>query len=91
MHANGTLDDANHAKITMRDLPRVHAVSVIQLSPSQIRQIRDKAHMSQAAFAKTLNVTVGYVSKLERGEVRPKGATLKLLDVVSRKGIEAVL
>ncbi len=45
--------------------------------------------MSQAAFAKVLNMTVGYVSKLERGDARPRGATLKLLNVVSRKGIEA--
>ncbi len=90
MHANGTLDDAAHAKITMRDLERNEATTRIQLSAQDIRQLRDKAHMSQAVFAKVLNMTVGYVSKLERGTVRPTGATLKLLNIIRQKGIDAV-
>ncbi len=47
--------------------------------------------MSQAVFAHCLNVTVGYVSQLERGAKRPTGAALALLNVIRRKGIEAIL
>jgi putative transcriptional regulator len=47
--------------------------------------------MSQAVFARHLNLTVGYVSQLERGAKQPTGATLALLNVIRRKGIEAVL
>ncbi len=47
--------------------------------------------MSQAVFARYLNVTTGYVSQLERGTKRPNGAALALLDVIRRKGIEVVL
>jgi putative transcriptional regulator len=47
--------------------------------------------MSQAVFARCLNLTVGYVSQLERGAKRPTGAALALLNVIKRKGIEAIL
>jgi putative transcriptional regulator len=36
-------------------------------------------------------VTVGYVSQLERGAKRPTGPALALLDVIRRKGVEAIL
>jgi putative transcriptional regulator len=47
--------------------------------------------MSQSVFAHYLNVTVSYVSKLERGAKRPSGTALVLLNVIRRKGIEAIL
>jgi putative transcriptional regulator len=42
-------------------------------------------------FAHLLNLTVGYVSQLERGAKSPSGPALVLLDVNRRKGIEAIL
>jgi len=47
--------------------------------------------MSQAVFARYLNLTVGYVSQLERGAKHATGAALVLLNVIHRKGIEAIL
>lgn len=47
--------------------------------------------MSQVLFARRLNVTPGYVSQLERGAKRPTGPALAHLDVIRRKGIEAIL
>jgi hypothetical protein len=38
-----------------------------------------------------LKLTVGYVSRLERGTESPKGPTLVLVDVLRRKGFEAIL
>jgi putative transcriptional regulator len=46
---------------------------------------------ADTVFAHYLNLTVGYVSQLERGAKRPTGAALVLLDVIRRKGIEAIL
>jgi putative transcriptional regulator len=43
------------------------------------------------AFARCLNVTTSYVSQIERGAKRPRGATLKLLSIVRAKGLEAIL
>jgi len=61
------------------------------LTGDDIRAIREHARMSQAVFAQYLNLTVGYVSQLERGAKRPTGAALVLLNVIRRKGIEAIL
>jgi putative transcriptional regulator len=47
--------------------------------------------MSQAVFARYLNLTVGYVPQLERGAKRPTGPALVLLNLIRRKGIEAIL
>jgi putative transcriptional regulator len=92
MHGTGIMDDAAYEKITMRHLGRgAEAPAATPITGEDIRAIREQAHMSQAVFAKYLNLTVGYVSQLERGAKRPTGAALVLLNVIRRKGIEAIL
>ena len=61
------------------------------LPAHDIRQIRLEARMSQAVFAAVLNVSVSSVQKWESGEKKPSGASLKLLHLVKRKGIEVLL
>jgi len=61
-----------------------------ELSPEAIKGIRNQANMSQAIFAKVLNVTTQLISKWERGEKKPSGPSLKLLAIVKKKGIEAI-
>jgi putative transcriptional regulator len=41
--------------------------------------------------ARHLNLTVGYVSQLERGAKRAASPALALLDVIRRKGVEAII
>jgi putative transcriptional regulator len=53
--------------------------------------MRVSANLSQAAFARYLNLTTGYISQLERGTKQPKGPALALLNVIRRKGLEAIL
>ena len=89
MHASGTLDDAGFRKITMREFGKGETAA--SLSGEEIRALREQAHMSQAVFAKHLNLTAGYVSQLEREVKRPSGPALALLDVIRRKGIEVIL
>jgi len=92
MRASGIMSKAAHEKITMRHLGEGFAPSqAVPLSGKEIRALREKAHLSQAVFAQYLKLTVGYVSQLERGAKRPTGPTLVLLDVIRRKGIEAIL
>ena len=91
MRQVGLLDEAAYAKITMRHLGVKEKVEGEPLTGKDIRTMREQAHMSQAVFAHYLNVTVGYVSQLERGEKRPTGAALVLLNVIRRKGIETIL
>lgn len=46
---------------------------------------------SQAVFAHCLNLTTSYISQIERGVKKPRGATLKLLSLVEAKGLDAIL
>jgi len=90
MRNAGLLDRASHDKITMRHLG-VAAPKVAPITGRQIRALRERAKLSQAVFAHYLNLTAGYVSQLERGAKQPTGAALALLNVIKRKGIEAIL
>ena len=78
-------------KITKRVLGSGVLPKPQPLAPEEIRALRDEARMSQSVFAAVLNVTSGYLSQLEREEKRPTGAALAMLNVIRRKGIEAVL
>ena len=91
MRKAGLLDAKAHEKITMRHLAGMAAPKVAPVTAEQIRAMRTRANMSQAVFARHLNLTVGYVSQLERGAKQPTGAALALLNVIKRKGIAAIL
>jgi putative transcriptional regulator len=51
------------------------------LSPSQIRAIRRSFNVSQAVFARIINVSPNAVESWEQGVRRPREATLKLLTI----------
>ncbi len=91
MHTLGIMDDASYAKITMRQIDKAEAATVATLTGEEIRALREQAKMSQAVFAKYLNMTVGHISKLERGAERPTGPALVLLNVIRKHGMEAIL
>lgn len=77
-------------KQTMKEFDAPALPPVRDLSPKQIRAIRVRSHMSQAVFAAVLNTSVSTVQKWEIGAKRPSGPSLKLLDVIQRKGIESI-
>jgi putative transcriptional regulator len=91
LHGGGILRDEAFKKITMRLVDKDSLPDLSPLSGADIREMRERAGLSQAVFAKHLNLTTGYVSQLERGARRPNGAAAKLLDVIRRKGIDAIL
>ena len=91
MRRLGVLDEAAHKKITLRHLGRQALAAAEPITGEEIRTLRERAHLSQAAFARYLNLTVGYVSQLERGTKQPKGPALALLNVMRRKGVEVIL
>src|SRR3954469_9279826 len=79
MRRAGVLDAASHQKITMRHLGDQADAAAAPITGEEIRSIREGAHLSQAVFARYLNLTVGYISQLERGAKRPTGPALALL------------
>jgi putative transcriptional regulator len=91
MHRIGLMDAETHTKITLRHLGDNTEALADPISGDDIRKLREDAHLSQAVFARYLNLTTGYVSQLERGTKRPTGPALVLLNVIRRKGIEALL
>ena len=75
---------------TMKDFDEMCLTPVEDLAPERIREIRLRENASQAVFARHLNVTTGLVSQWERGEKRPRGASLKLLKLVAKNGLRSV-
>jgi len=74
----------------MRRFDEVCLTPVRPLAPEEIRALRERERVSQAVFARYLNVTTGLISQWERGEKRPVGPSLKLLTLVQRKGLGAI-
>jgi transcriptional regulator with XRE-family HTH domain len=54
------------------------------LSPGEIKTIREALGMSQVKFASLLGVHPLTVSRWERGEVTPDGATARLLEALEQ-------
>ncbi len=54
------------------------------LTPGQIRAIRQSFNVSQAAFARIINVSLNAVESWEQGVRRPRKATLKLLTIAHK-------
>jgi putative transcriptional regulator len=86
LYRSGSID-----KHTMREFDALALPQVRELSPKQIRALRARARMSQAVFAAFLNTSVSTVQKWEIGEKRPSGPSLKLLNVIDQKGVEALV
>jgi putative transcriptional regulator len=57
----------------------------------KIRDLRLSLQLSQAVLAAVLNTSISTVRKWELGDKHPSGPSLKLLSLLERKGLEAVL
>ena len=57
----------------------------------KIRALRDHLQLSQSVLAAVLNTSLSTVRKWEVGDKHPSGPSLKLLNLLDRKGLEAVL
>ena len=75
---------------TMREFDALCLPPVKSLSATQIKRLRMRNRASQAVFAAYLNTSPSTVQKWEQGQKRPSGASLKLLNLVERKGLEAL-
>ncbi len=85
LHDAGVMD-----KRTMRKFDELCLTPVRPMTPDEIQALRRRERVSQAVFARYLNVSKGLVSQWERGEKHPAGTSLKLLAIVEKKGLEAI-
>lgn len=79
------------SKRRMGDFDALCRLDVHEMPPQAIKSLRKRAHVSQAVFAAVLNTSVSTVQKWEVGDKKPSGPSLKLLNLIERKGLEAVL
>ena len=77
--------------VTMRRFDELCLPTVPEYSPEDIRRIRAHTHVSQAVFARYLNVGASTVQQWEQGVKRPRGASLKLLQLVENKGLDVLM
>jgi putative transcriptional regulator len=87
-----TAHDLNAAGVmketTLREFDALCLPPVNEYSATQIKRIRTKNHASQGVFAVYLNTSKSTIQKWEQGQKRPNGPSLKLLNLVAKKGLE---
>lgn len=72
---------------TMRKFDVMCFPEVKELSSAQIKKIRLREKVSQPVFAKCLNISPATVKQWERGERRPQGLALKVLNLIAEQGL----
>lgn len=86
LHDAGVMD-----KQTMREFDELCLPKVTQLDAADIKAIREQARVSQTVFAAYLNTSPSTVRQWEQGGKKPRGTSLKLLNLVARKGLEVLV
>ena len=86
LHAAGFID-----KRRMREYDALCLAAIPDYPKKRIRNLRKRYRLSQAVLAAVLNTSLSTVRQWEIGEKRPSGPSLKLLDLLDCKGLEALL
>ncbi len=80
--------------IDMRRMREYDALCLKPVEPytkEQIAALRTRLNISQAVLASILNTSLSTVRQWEAGSKRPSGPSLKLLNLLGTKGIEALV
>lgn len=86
LHQHGFIDQRR-----MREYDALCLPPVENYTSAQIQAMRHALNISQAVLAAVLNTSVSTVRSWEQGDKRPSGPSLKLLNLIDRKGLDAVL
>ncbi len=90
-----TATDLNNSgiinEVTMKNIQSLCLPEVKEYTPEKIVSIRKNLKLSQAALASVFNISPSTIQKWEQGNKRPTGASRKLLDIIERKGIQALI
>jgi len=86
LHGTGLI-----SKRRMGEYDALCHLDVHDMPPLKIKSMREGVRLSQAVFAAVLNTSVSTVQKWEVGDKKPSGPSLKLLNLIARKGLEVVL
>ncbi|MCZ2439295.1 MAG: DNA-binding transcriptional regulator [Burkholderiales bacterium] len=92
---HGTAGDLH--RLGFIDKRKMQRYDALCLKPVQdydaekVKALRERLQLSQAVLASVLNTSASTVRKWEVGDKRPSGPSQKLLDILERKGLEALL
>ena len=87
LHAGGLIDEPR-----MREFEALYrANQVPQYTGESVKELRARLRVSQAALAIIINTSAATVRAWEAGAKKPGGPSCKLLEILDRKGIEALL
>ncbi|MGH7815750.1 MAG: helix-turn-helix domain-containing protein [Candidatus Binatia bacterium] len=75
----------------MREYDALCLAPIRRYSRYKIRSLRKRHRISQAVLATILNTSLSTVRQWEIGAKQPSGPSLKLLDLLDRKGLEALI
>ena len=78
-------------KRRMREYDALCLTPIPRYSRNKIRALRERHRISQAVLATVLNTSLSTVRQWEIGAKQPSGPSLKLLDLLDRKGLEALI
>ena len=86
LHSAGFID-----KRRMREFDALCLAPIPDYPSTKIRALRKRHNLSQAVLAAVLNTSLSTVRQWEIGEKHPSGPSLKLLNLLDRKGLEGVI
>ncbi|MDY4313605.1 helix-turn-helix domain-containing protein [Pectobacterium actinidiae] len=90
-HAAGTASDVDLDAINRLVEESQKTESRASMDASRVRAIREREKISQSQLAGIINMSANSVQKWERGVSAPTGAALRILEVIERKGLSAIL
>ena len=85
LHKLGFIDKRAMASYNALCIPPVP-----EYTSEQIKSLRERYQISQAVLATVLNTSLSTIQKWEIGEKHPGGPSLKLLNILDRKGLSAM-
>lgn len=86
LHRLGFIDQRK-----MRKYDALCLEPVTEFDAEKIRLLRDRYQLSQSVLASLMNTSLSAVRQWEAGNKRPGGPSQKLLSILDRKGIEALV
>lgn len=75
----------------MRKYDALCLAPIPEYDSEKIRSLRERYQLSQAVLASLLNTSLSAVRQWEVGDKHPSGSSQKLLNLLERKGLEALI
>lgn len=94
---NGAIETASgmykYDIIDMRRLRKYETLCapVYKFTGVEVKELRNRIKVSQPVLAQLINTIVATIRAWESGQKNPRNPSCKLLDILARKGIEALL